>query len=131
MKGWSQEFTYVSCVSFDNQNIVSLIQIAKYSFSWMKKVVEYSFVWINLFWNIQLSDDIVAASLSRKAMGNQIRPTLQTYDGKVANAYSCSELFYEQQQLHEKNEKVHMGRFLCIFPGQKTSLSGIHLHGTI
>ena len=41
----------------------------------MKKVVEYSFVWINLFWNIQLSDDIVAASLSRKAMGNQIRPT--------------------------------------------------------
>ena len=75
MKGWSQEFTYVSCVSFDNQNIVSLIQIAKYSFSWMKKVFEYSFVWINLFWNIQLSDDIVAASLSRKAMGNQIRPT--------------------------------------------------------
>ena len=39
--------------------------------------------------------------------------------------------FYEQQQLHEKNEKVHMGRFLCIFPGQKTSLLGIHLLGTI
>ena len=75
MKGWSQEFTYVSCVSFDNQSIVNLIKNAKYSFSWMKKVFEYSFVWINLFWNIQLSDDIVAASLSRKAMGNQIRPT--------------------------------------------------------